>query len=290
MKNVTAIGIIVCIVTAMHAQIGQKPVTVSAHVDDGNRVYMTLGNIKKEMIDTVTIYRSFLDINKMYALDLDYYPITKTQIAGKAFTGIIIDSLTAHNTVYTYYVKIRYTDGETVPSKVISVSIPDIVMINTMQDLSLYIDKVNYFCEVRYGNLAGKRFPVNLGNKPGNRKTYYDCMSTPEGIYYVEYIRPVTAYYKALGVSYPNNADRKRYQQALRRKSVPMKDGKTVSIGGSIQIHGGGIGNNWTWGCIAMRNGDLDQIFALPQLRKGVPITITGKEFSYDSLLLKDAM
>jgi hypothetical protein len=238
----------------------------------------------------VTIYRSFIDIDKMYALDLSYYPITKMQISGKTYNGSVIDSMTAHNTTYYYYVKIRYIDGVIVPLKVFTVTIPDIVPINSSPIVSLFIDKVNYFCEVRYGSSGLKRFPVNLGAKPWNRKTYYDCMSTPEGVYHIEYLKPVSSFHTALGVSYPNGADRLRYARALEQKKIPTQNGKAVSIGGSIQIHGGGIGNNWTWGCIAMRNDDLDWIFSLPQLKKGVPVIIVGNEFTRDCLLHNDTM
>lgn len=290
MKREAIVGIIVGMVITGNALAGQAALIVNAHVDNGNQVFLTLKNEPKDVVDTVTVYRSFVDIDKMYALDLSYYPITKTQIAGNVFTGLVIDSLTAHNTTYYYYVKIRYIDGKTVPSKVIAVKIPDIVLINSTPLLSLFIDKVNYFCEVRCGTSGQKRFPVNLGAKPWSRKTYYDCMSTPEGVYHVEYIRPVTAYHSALGVSYPNATDRLRYTQALKQKKIPTQNGKAVSIGGSIQIHGGGIGNNWTWGCIAMRNEDLDWIFSLPQLKKGIPIIIVGDEFTRDSLLRNDTM
>jgi lipoprotein-anchoring transpeptidase ErfK/SrfK len=60
--------------------------------------------------------------------------------------------------------------------------------------------------------------------------------------------------------------------------------GQPRSIGGGIQLHGGGIGNNWTWGCIAMRNDDLDQLFALTGMRPGLPIVIVGKSFTRDSM------
>jgi len=61
-------------------------------------------------------------------------------------------------------------------------------------------------------------------------------------------------------------------------------------IGGEIQVHGkhprfGSIQRNWTWGCISLRNTDIDEIFALPVLKVGVPVIIFGLEFS-----LEDAM
>jgi hypothetical protein len=289
MKNMMIAELVIIMILITQAQT-QRSVFVNTHIDSNNKVYISFENIRKSAVDTITIYRSFIDIDKMYALDLGYYPITKIQIPGKIFTGIIIDSMTAHNTTYYYYVKVRFIDGETVPSKVIAVTIPDIVPVNSSPVLSLFIDKIYYFCEVRCGSSSLKRFPVNLGAKPWNRKTYYDCMSTPEGVYHVEYIRPVSSFHSALGVSYPNAADRLRYSRALKQKKIPTQNGKAVSIGGSIQIHGGGIGNNWTWGCIAMRNDDLDWIFFLPQLKKGVPVIIVGNEFTRDSLLRNDTM
>jgi hypothetical protein len=63
-----------------------------------------------------------------------------------------------------------------------------------------------------------------------------------------------------------------------------MIDGKEPLIGGSIQIHGGGIGNNWTFGCIAMRNADIDELFEISGMKVGSPISIIGSEFTRDSL------
>lgn len=289
-KGVVAGLITVVILSIDQAQICSKPITIKTHVDNSSKVYISFENIRKEAVDTIILYRSFVDIDKMYALDLSYYPITKMQIPCKNFNGIIIDSMTAQNTTYYYYVKIQYTGGETVPLKVFVVTIPDIVPINSSPIVSFIIDKIHYFCEIRYGNSGLKRFPVNLGAKPWHRKTFYDCMSTPEGVYHIEYIKPVCSFHAALGVSYPNEQDRIRYTQALKQKKIPAQNGHVVSIGGSIQIHGGGIGNNWTWGCIAMRNDDLDWIFTLPQLKKGIPVIIVGNEFTRDSLLRNDTM
>jgi hypothetical protein len=290
MKMVTFVIIVVSIIYPILAAVQVKSICVEAHVEDGSLVSLTFKNVRKELVDTVTVYRSYVNIQNMKELDLENWPITKTKIAGESFTGTIIDSFTAHNVDYSYYIKVRFTDGSIVPSSVVTVSIPDVVIIPNCQPLAIFVDKVNYFLEICFGNSSVKRFPVSFGSSPHSRKTYYDCMSTPEGIYHIDYLKPVSAFHKAIGVSYPNNADRIRYQNAFLRKKVPLNDGKPVSIGGSIQIHGGGTGNNWTWGCIAMRNDDLDQLFALPQLRRGIPITIVGKEFNRDSLLVKDLM
>lgn len=59
---------------------------------------------------------------------------------------------------------------------------------------------------------------------------------------------------------------------------LPIQENKLVDIGGDITIHGGGIGLNWTWGCIAMRNEDVDEILESKAVKAGTPVLITGSE------------
>jgi hypothetical protein len=290
MKMIKFVMIVLCIEHSILAAIQINSISVEAHVKNGSQVHLEIKCSNMKNADTITVYRSYINIGAMKALDLENWPITKTKIAGKSFTGTIIDSFTAHNVEYSYYLKVRFSDGLVASSNVVTASIPDVVVIPNSQPLTIFVDKLNYFLEIRFGNFCEKRFPVNFGRNPQGRKTYFDCMSTPEGSYHIAYLKPVSAFHKAIGVSYPNNADRIRYKNALLEKKVPLNDGKPVSIGGSIQIHGGGTGNNWTWGCVAMRNDDLDQIFVLPQLRRGILITIVGNEFTRDSVLVKDPM
>jgi murein L,D-transpeptidase YafK len=82
---------------------------------------------------------------------------------------------------------------------------------------------------------------------------------TPEGLYAIDAKNDRSAYHKALHVSYPNAADRER------AKSLG------VSPGGAIMIHGlpNGIGwvgaghrlYDWTLGCIAVTNDEIDEIW-----------------------------
>ena len=138
--------------------------------------------------------------------------------------------------------------------------------------VSLFVDKVNYFLELGYAGIAIKRYPISLGRLPHNRKLCFDQRSTPEGVYKVAYLWPKATFYKAIGVNYPNRIDHLRYNRARKEKRLPYAGGENPSIGGSIQIHGGGIGNNWTFGCIAMRNEDIDELFSIPFLKVGSPI------------------
>ena len=48
-----------------------------------------------------------------------------------------------------------------------------------------------------------------------------------------------------------------------------------VGIGNLIEIHGeGGEGRDWTDGCVALANPDMDRVFALTEV--GTPVTIVG--------------
>jgi hypothetical protein len=57
-----------------------------------------------------------------------------------------------------------------------------------------------------------------------------------------------------------------------------------TDIGGEIQIHGQGIHSNWTFGCMALRNQDMDELFAHPEIDVGTPVWIYGGELTLADL------
>jgi murein L,D-transpeptidase YafK len=104
-----------------------------------------------------------------------------------------------------------------------------------------------------------KTYNVSLGREPVGPKTEQGDGKTPEGKYVVEARNPKSQFYKSLKISYPNAADR------LQAKA------RGVSPGGLIMIHGlpngfGGLGESqrlvdWTDGCIAVTNEEMDEIW-----------------------------
>jgi murein L,D-transpeptidase YafK len=151
----------------------------------------------------------------------------------------------------------------------------------------VFINKKFYYLELLTDNKTVVRVPVNFGRNPIDRKLYEDRLCTPEGFYTITYFNPKSAYYKSIGVSYPNKEDIKRYQNGLIHNLIPSRSGKIPGIGGLIAIHGGGIGNNWTWGCIALQNSDIDFLYSFLQKAKNVTIGISGAEISIDECLTK---
>ena len=111
-----------------------------------------------------------------------------------------------------------------------------------------------------------KQYKIDLGFTPTGHKTREGDGKTPEGVYYIDRMNPSSSYHLSVGVSYPDPTDRERARLM------------GVSPGGDIMIHGrGAYGNavgkkDWTAGCIAVSDGEIEEIFAM--LRPGVPIVI----------------
>jgi hypothetical protein len=97
--------------------------------------------------------------------------------------------------------------------------------------------------------------------------------ATPEGRYRItgKKSRGQSRYYKALLLNYPNEDDRRRFEAARRRGEVSRGTG----LGGLIEIHGeGGRGDDWTFGCVALCNHDIDDLYS--HVEVGTPVTIVG--------------
>jgi hypothetical protein len=116
-------------------------------------------------------------------------------------------------------------------------------------------------------------FEVELGYNGLERKLRSGDGATPEGLYRVlkKKSRGQTKYYKALLLDYPNAEDKRRFREAKASGEVE----KNISIGSLIEVHGdGGRGTNWTDGCVAVTNEDMDFLFQ--KLVVGSPVVIVG--------------
>jgi hypothetical protein len=115
-----------------------------------------------------------------------------------------------------------------------------------------------------------KTFPIDLGENPKGPKLHQGDMRTPEGLYRVieKKDRGQTKYYRALLLDYPNDQDRARYEQAVRKGKIPAEAG----IGGLIEIHGEGRGEDWTQGCVALNNQHITELFNT--IPPGTPVWI----------------
>lgn len=120
-------------------------------------------------------------------------------------------------------------------------------------------------------HLVGERrilrsYSIHLGFAPEGHKRFEGDGRTPEGTYVIDRRNPNSRFHLSLGISYPNAEDR----------AYAAKFGK--SPGGDIFIHGRaghGIGRrDWTEGCIAVEDHEIEEIYAM--VRLGTPITINA--------------
>jgi murein L,D-transpeptidase YafK len=133
---------------------------------------------------------------------------------------------------------------------------------------------------------AGKlvrTYRIGLGLSPIGDKVRAGDRRTPEGDFYVFTKNDKSAFYLSLGLSYPNTAHAERglrdglitraqydaITHALRAKKTPLQN---THLGGDIYIHGNGAQSDWTWGCVALENEDIRELFDAVSV--GTPVTI----------------
>lgn len=141
------------------------------------------------------------------------------------------------------------------------------------QTVVLIINKMEHGLNVYRGGVLIAQFDIEMGANWLGPKQYRGDKATPEGHYVIVKKRekPKTIYYKALELNYPNAIDEKNFSENLTSGRIPLN----AEIGGSIEIHGeGGIGTNWTDGCIALKNSDMDSLFKM--VEEGTPVVIIG--------------
>jgi murein L,D-transpeptidase YafK len=117
---------------------------------------------------------------------------------------------------------------------------------------------------------AVRSYRVSLGGNPVGHKREEGDERTPEGVYSITARNAYSSFYRSLQISYPNDQDEARAAA------------QGVDPGGLIMIHGirnglGWVGGlhrflDWTDGCIAVTNGEMDEIWELVPI--GTPIEI----------------
>ena len=117
-----------------------------------------------------------------------------------------------------------------------------------------------------HGHVPLRVFDIDLGFAPEGDKKVEGDGRTPEGDYIIDRRNPESLFHLSLGISYPSLSDA---EEARELGAGP---------GGDIFIHGGprlGIDRNgpdWTAGCIAVTNEEIEEIYAM--VRTGTPISI----------------
>ena len=130
---------------------------------------------------------------------------------------------------------------------------------------SIEVFKSQRILQLKHQQEVIRSYPMRLGFDPIGHKQFEGDGKTPEGTYSIDWRNPQSAYYKSLHISYPNKVDRSYAQQ------------QGQSAGGDVMIHGTVPTRatslpasesymprkDWTLGCIAVTNSDMDEIWQL---------------------------
>jgi murein L,D-transpeptidase YafK len=113
-------------------------------------------------------------------------------------------------------------------------------------------------------------YRVALGRSPVGHKVFQGDGRTPEGLYILDRRNSGSRFYRSIRISYPSSRD---HAEAYKYGEPP---------GGLVMIHGqaaesgtgyyGSRGWDWTEGCIAVSNAEMDEIWAATD--EGTPIEI----------------
>ena len=135
---------------------------------------------------------------------------------------------------------------------------------NTINNIKVY--KAERKVQLLHHQQIIRSYVMRLGFDPLGHKVQEGDGKTPEGRYTLDWRNPKSAFYKSLHISYPNEKDKEKAAQL------------GVSAGGDVMIHGSATTSqvqklsslmqylpksDWTWGCIAVRNVDMDEIWKL---------------------------
>ncbi len=130
--------------------------------------------------------------------------------------------------------------------------------------------KSDHKLQLLSGEKLVHEFHVVFGANPKGHKMQEGDERTPEGSYTLDYKKTNSAFYRAIHISYPN------------AKDIASAKSRGVKPGGEIMIHGqkNGLGwlsfisqrFNWTNGCVALPNQDMDVVWTL--VKEGTPIEI----------------
>ncbi len=148
--------------------------------------------------------------------------------------------------------------------------VPGVVFpVVTKADKVLVIKNKRVLMLLRDGEIF-RTYKVALGKQPTGHKTRQGDRRTPEGKYVLDSRNPKSKYHLAIHISYPNESD------------ILNARNRGVSPGGDIMIHGlpPGVGKSeeaysfldWTDGCIAVTNSEMEEIWQL--VADGTPIEI----------------
>ncbi|MFO0554824.1 MAG: L,D-transpeptidase family protein [Polyangiaceae bacterium] len=178
---------------------------------------------------------------------------------------------------------------EPTPAPAPEVEHPD--LLKTCADArAIVVHKAARTLELRCGDFLVRRYEASLGFAPEGHKQHEGDGKTPEGDYFISKKFP-SGFHRSLQIAYPNVADadaglangtisKAQHQAIVSAFTACREPPQTTPLGSLLQIHGGGGGvdvGDWTLGCVAVDDAEIEEVFSFQQLgcdKSGVPLTL----------------
>jgi murein L,D-transpeptidase YafK len=136
------------------------------------------------------------------------------------------------------------------------------------------------------GETLVKEYRIALGRAPLADKEREGDGRTPVGDFYVCTRLQRSRFRRFLGISYPHpdaarrgledaRITRAQHDAVLRAHRRGVQPPWDTPLGGAVGIHGGGAASDWTLGCVAVEDAQIDELFAV--LPMGTPVRIVLK-------------
>lgn len=151
----------------------------------------------------------------------------------------------------------------------------DYALAKSKQETVILVNKSQYTLDVLRDEKIVKQYDVELGFNSTDDKRMEGDGCTPEGIYSASLKDPHSRFHKGILISYPTAEDWREFSQNKKSGILPGY----ATIGGDVMIHGNGSGKkgngegrNWTLGCVALSNQDMDTLYK--DIKLGTPLVI----------------
>lgn len=142
--------------------------------------------------------------------------------------------------------------------------------------ISILVEKSKYRLTVFYELQPVKSYAIVLGSNPIGDKRSEGDQKTPEGLFHIRDRYPHPNWSKFLWLDYPTGQSWRKHFQAKFAGEVNW----LLPVGSEVGIHGVPSGgdhlinqrNNWTWGCVSLKNADVNEIYDFVELGTMVEI------------------
>lgn len=144
------------------------------------------------------------------------------------------------------------------------------------QNFSVLVQKSSYTVFLKYNGRVIKSYPCVFGSNPISDKLKQGDMCTPEGNFKISDVREHFIWGYFIAFDYPNQESWEKHNYAKSTGQLSS----SADIGGSLGFHGVIEGlesyidtkNNWTEGCVSVKNTDVNEL--AEYLQVGTPVKI----------------